>query len=272
MALPRPRKRFGQHFLISPDIIAEIVRVIAPVPDRTVVEIGPGRGALTIPLLESGARLVAVEIEKDAAGYLGRTLRDHPRFRLLRQDFLGLEPEQVGTGRFILVGNLPYSITSPVIDWVIRHRVRIERACFMVQKELADRLGAAPNSKDWSPLSIFTQRCLRVIRHFDVGPENFKPRPKVMSTVISLRPVKTATLPDPGLFEKVVRASFRHRRKLLVNNLVPEMVESAEEARGLLRAAGLAENCRAEQVGIGQFSELTKRIGEDRMRFDTDNS
>jgi 16S rRNA (adenine1518-N6/adenine1519-N6)-dimethyltransferase len=260
MSVLRPKKRLGQHFLKSPDVIKRIVDLIDSQVGQTIVEIGPGRGALTLPLVASGAEVVAIEFDRDAARYLSRRLAKQSNLQVINQDFLTFDPDSVGLAKFTLVGNLPFNITSPVIDWAINHRSVIERACFMVQKEMAARLAARPNSKDWSPLSIFTQLHFEVAHCFDVAPEHFQPKPKVTSTVITLTPKEKILILHSAQFEKVVRTSFRHRRKLLVNNLVPDIISESRAAREVLRELGLPENCRAEQLSTAQFLTLTEHL------------
>jgi 16S rRNA (adenine1518-N6/adenine1519-N6)-dimethyltransferase len=260
MSALRPKKRLGQHFLKSPDIVRKILDLIEPRADQTIVEIGPGRGALTLPLAATGAEVVAIEFDRDAARYLSRRLVKQSNLKVVNQDFLKFEPDSFGLIKFTLIGNLPFNITSPVIDWVINHHSVIERACFMVQKEMASRLTARPNSKDWSPISIFTQLHFEVVHHFDIGPEHFQPKPKVTSTVITLTPKEKILIKHPAQFEKVVRASFRHRRKLLANNLVPDIIFESQVAREILRELGLTETCRAEQLTMAQFLKLTERL------------
>jgi 16S rRNA (adenine1518-N6/adenine1519-N6)-dimethyltransferase len=256
----RPRKRFGQHFLISSDIIVEIVGIIDPSPGSIIVEIGPGRGALTMPLLEKGATVYGVELERDAVAYLRKHFNKLERFHIIESDFLLVDTQQMFPNRFTLVGNIPYNITSPVIDWTIEHRAQIERACFMVQREMAERLAGAPGTKDWSPLSIFTQLQFTVSKEFDVAPEHFNPPPAVWSSVISLTPAASPFIPHPEVFEKVVRASFRQRRKTLLNNLVPSIVTDQEFGRSLLDRLGLPIDCRAEQLSSDQYLKLTALI------------
>jgi len=260
MSALRPKKRLGQHFLKSPDIVRKILDLVRPQVGQIIVEIGPGRGALTLPLVASGAEVVAVEFDRDAARYLSRRLAKKSNLKVVNQDFLKFEPDRIGLTKFTLVGNLPFNITSPVIDWAINHHSMIERACFMVQKEMAARLCAAPNSKDWSPLSIFTQLHFEVVHCFDVAPEHFQPRPKVTSTVITLTPKVKILIKHSAQFEKVVRTSFRHRRKLLINNLVPDIISQAQAAREILRKLELSENCRAEQLTTAQFLTLTESL------------
>jgi 16S rRNA (adenine1518-N6/adenine1519-N6)-dimethyltransferase len=254
------KKRLGQHFLISPEIVPKILGVIDPKPGQAILEIGPGRGALTVPLAQSGAQVIAVEFDRDIMHYLSKLLKSFDNVKVINQDFLTFNPRKVGLEKFALVGNLPFNITSPVMDWVVKHRQMIDFACLMVQKEMAARLTASPKSKDWSPLSIFTQFHFEVNRCFDVSAEHFRPRPKVTSTVVKLTPKDAVPIKHPAQFEKVVRASFRRRRKLLVNNLVPEIIDTPQSAYEILHKLGWSEKCRAEELSIDQFLKLTERL------------
>ena len=208
----------------------------------------------------SGATVTAVEFDRDVIGYLKQLLRKHPKAQVLNQDFLSLDPRDVGVGPHKLIGNLPYNITSPVLDWATTHRETIKLAVFMVQKEVGLRVAASPGSKDWSPLSIFTQLAYRVRLCFDVPPKHFQPPPKVTSCVIELTPAPMLTIPHRKLFESIVRLAFRQRRKLLSNNLAPEIFPDTNTARMVLKRAGLPENCRAEQISIAGFLDLTEHI------------
>ncbi|MFQ6007877.1 MAG: 16S rRNA (adenine(1518)-N(6)/adenine(1519)-N(6))-dimethyltransferase RsmA [Candidatus Zixiibacteriota bacterium] len=256
----RSKKRLGQHFLTSPEVVQRILGVIDPQPGQAILEIGPGRGALTVPLAQSGAQITAVEFDQDIMPYLNKLLKPYENLKVINQDFLTFDPTKVGLKKFALVGNLPFNITSPVIDWVIKHRHMIDFACLMLQKELATRLTASPKSKDWSPLSIFTQLHFDVIRCFDISAEHFRPRPKVFSTLVKLTPKADVPIKHPALFEEVVRVSFRRRRKLLVNNLVPEIIDTPQYANEILHKFGLSGNCRAEELSIDQFLKLTERL------------
>lgn len=256
----RAKKRLGQHFLKSEHIVKKILDVIDPQRGQTIIEIGAGRGAFTLPLAQSGAKVIAVEFDRDFAGYLGKLLKKYDNVSIINQDFLKFEPDSVGLSRFTLVGNMPFNITSPVIDWATRHQPVIDSACLMVQKEMAERLSAIPKTKNWSPLSIFTQLHFDVTYCFDVAPEHFRPSPKVTSAVIKLTPKKKVHVKHWGLFEKVVRVSFQKRRKLLVNNLVPDIIPHPQTAREILCELGLPENCRAEQLTTTQFLTLTEHL------------
>jgi len=256
----RAKKRLGQNFLKTKSIIDRVISLAAPARGDTIVEIGPGRGALTLPLAESGATLWAVEFDRDLMPYLTALLSDCSNVRLVHGDFLQFDPVDAKLDRFKLVGNLPYNITSPVIDWCLKYCDRLVNVVLMVQRELGARIGASPGTKDWSPLSIFTQSVFAAERCFDVAPSNFHPRPEVTSTVLRLTPRSGKRVETGEAFPRVVRASFRHRRKLLVNNLVPDIIPTAGQAVEILAPLGLAGNARAEAVTIDQFLNLTAAL------------
>ncbi len=254
------KKRLGQHFLTSPDIIQRIIDLIDPSKDKTIIEIGPGQGALTKPLAASGADLVAIEFDNDLIKRLKKLLKPYPNTRLLNIDFLLFEPELGRFPNFTLVGNLPYNITSPVLDWCVKYRSQVDRAVFMVQRELARRIAASPGSKDWSPLSIFTQLWFDVKMCFDVPPEAFQPPPEVISSVIELTARGEAAIENIDSFDRVVRQSFTHRRKTLVNNLVPDIIPDTQRATDILDEIGLDHGIRAEQLTIDDFLKLTQTL------------
>ncbi|RME27971.1 MAG: ribosomal RNA small subunit methyltransferase A, partial [Candidatus Zixiibacteriota bacterium] len=237
-----------------------LVDCIAPAQGDVIVEIGPGQGMLTRALLTSGARVYAVEFDRDMVTILRKTFADTDRLTILPLDFLTFQPQDYSLERFKLVGNIPYNITSPVIDWLLRYRERIVMAVLMVQKELAMRIAGQPGSKDWSPLSIFTQLHFVVERCFDVSPKSFRPPPRVDSAVIRLEP-RAESAAIPPNFAACVRAAFRHRRKQLVNNLTPDFFSSRAEAVALLHQLGWAEKIRAEQLTIQQFLTLSRHLG-----------
>ncbi|MFZ5980880.1 MAG: 16S rRNA (adenine(1518)-N(6)/adenine(1519)-N(6))-dimethyltransferase RsmA [Candidatus Zixiibacteriota bacterium] len=255
-----PKKRLGQHFLTDSEIIKRLIESIAPKKTDRILEIGPGRGVLTVPLAASGAEILAVEFDEDLIKALSKKLSAYKNVKILCADFLWYEPDAAFWKSFVLVGNLPYNITSPVIDWCVRYRAFIERACFMVQKEIARRLAAEPGQKDWSPLSILSQVFFDIELLFEVPPTSFKPPPKVDSAFIVLTPRQKYVVDDFGKFEKVIRASFAKRRKLLLNNLVGEIIPDARQAGEILETLRFKTNCRAEELSIAQFLKLTATL------------
>lgn len=269
---PRPRKRFGQHFL-SESWARRIVEAIDPQAGDVFLEIGPGRGALTMPLAESGAPILAVEIDRDLVAALAAQV---PRtVTVMTGDVLvadvlpvlrGLEPqrppEEAGTRgagmrrRFRVVGNLPYNIASPIIakliDWHLRDRV-FSDATVMLQKEMADRLIAAPGTKDYGVLTIMAGRHARIERLLDLPPAAFRPRPKVHSSVVRLTfGPPTVKVVDEALFERMVKAMFAQRRKTLVNALRP----FDRTAPAVVALAGIDGRRRPETLDLQELARL----------------
>jgi 16S rRNA (adenine1518-N6/adenine1519-N6)-dimethyltransferase len=248
------KKRLGQNFLVSPEIISRIIEAIAPKSSETIIEVGAGKGALTLPLTKSGAKVIAVEYDKDLIGYLTALLRGNDNVALVHSDFLLYEPTELD--RFVLVGNLPYNITSPVLAWACQYHAQVSRAILMMQKEVAVRLSAAPCSKGWSPLSLFTQLYFNIELLFHVQREEFHPRPDVTSSVVRLLPAKAPSIPNFSFFEKVVRAAFVQRRKLLVTNLSSEFSVDTNELRDIIANMDIEPTARAEELSTEQFITL----------------
>jgi 16S rRNA (adenine1518-N6/adenine1519-N6)-dimethyltransferase len=257
-----PQKRFGQHFLSDQRTLDRIVKTISPSESSVIVEIGPGEGALTLPLAKGGAQVVAVEFDRDLIRPLEKKLSAYPKVQIIRQDFLEFVPDQ-SLGRFVLAGNIPYNITSPIIDWCSRFIDRTERVVLMIQREMAKRICGKPGTKDWAPISIITQLHFDVTYEFEVPPTAFTPPPEVHSAVITLTPRADRPVVDMARFDRLLRASFGHRRKLLANNLIPEICPTSEDHAKYLQAIGARPDCRAEQVTIDQFIALTELLIRD---------
>ncbi len=250
-----PRKRFGQHFLHDQGILRRIVECVAPQPGQRIVEIGPGEGALTLPLLRATGHLTAIELDRDlieplraraqGVGDLGIINAD-----VLRVDFTAL----AGNERLRLVGNLPYNISTPILFHCLEHAAAIGDMHFMLQKEVVDRMAAAPGSKTYGRLSVMLQLRCSVEPLLHVPPGAFRPPPKVESAVVRLTPLSVDAMPqiDFALIERLVRAAFGQRRKTLSNAL--SSVASATE----LDAAGIDPRARAEQLAPSAFVSLAQ--------------
>ena len=251
---PAPKKRFGQHFLHDPAVIGRIVAAIGPRPGEVLVEIGPGTGALTQALLPASDTLHAVEIDRDLIaslqarfGAAGLVLY---RADALDFDFCRLAEQ----GRPLrLAGNLPYNISTPLLFHLLEHIGCIRDMHFMVQKEVADRLCAAPGSKTYGRLSVMVQWRCRVTRLFTVGPGAFTPPPKVDSALIRLQPHETppAKVSDPQAFARIVRAAFGQRRKALRNSL-RELLDDS-----VFHGCGIDPRRRAETLTVEEFACLS---------------
>lgn len=248
------RKRFGQNFLHDPSIIGRIAQSIAPRPDQHLVEIGPGLGAITSLLLPHCAQLDAVELDRDLVAHLQQQFANQPHFRLHSADALEFDFCTLSTAgeKLRVVGNLPYNISTPILFHLLDQSRCIQDMHFMLQKEVVERMAAAPGNKTYGRLSVMLQLDCQVEHLFDIGPGAFTPAPKVDSSFVRLTP-KAAPIYDPELkpaLAKIVSAAFAQRRKTLHNNL-----------KGLLSDAQISDSeidpaIRAEQLSPLQFVRL----------------
>ncbi|MBM0108467.1 16S rRNA (adenine(1518)-N(6)/adenine(1519)-N(6))-dimethyltransferase RsmA [Steroidobacter sp. S1-65] len=256
----QPRKRFGQHFLHDPGVIGRIVAAIAPQPQDRMVEIGPGLGALTIPLLARLNELHAVEIDRDAIRHLRDITSDDPRLQIHSADVLEFSFAHIyeagpKSERLRLVGNLPYNISTPLLFHLIEQRALILDMHFMLQKEVVDRMAAAPGSEHYGRLTVMLAPWVRVEPLFDIGPGAFRPPPKVVSTVVRLTPHETPLqIGEPRQFATVVAAAFQQRRKTLRNALKP-LLDTED-----IVAAGIDPGLRAEVLSPAEFIALSQRL------------
>jgi 16S rRNA (adenine1518-N6/adenine1519-N6)-dimethyltransferase len=248
-----PRKRFGQHFLVDTGVIDHILRSIAPRPDDRLVEIGPGLGALTHPLLARVPFIEAVEIDRDLAAELRRAYPPE-RLRLHEADVLDFDFSLLPAG-LRLMGNLPYNISTPLLFHLQRYADRILDCHFMLQKEVADRMAAVPGDDAYGRLSVMLQHRFDVEALFLVGPESFRPPPKVDSAVVRMTPVpEPLEVLDRALFEQVVGAGFGQRRKTMRNSLAG-LADAA-----LLERLGVDPRRRAEELSLAEFVRLSNGI------------
>ncbi len=253
----KPRKRFGQNFLHDQQVIDRIISCIAPKADDLLVEIGPGQAALTRPLLASGAELHLIEIDRDLVARLQKQFADNAKITIHACDALKVNlPEITGGRPFRLIGNLPYNISTPLIFHILQWHEQVVDMHFMLQKEVVDRMAAAPGSRTYGRLSVMTQFRCNITPLFDVLPESFTPVPRVCSSIVRLQPVKEPPA-DPGSFrnlERVVAAAFSQRRKTLRNSLRDHL--SADQ----IQAAGVDPGQRAEQLSLSQFAALARSL------------
>jgi 16S rRNA (adenine1518-N6/adenine1519-N6)-dimethyltransferase len=251
------RKRFGQHFLHDPGVIARIVAAIAPEPQDRMVEIGPGLGAITLPLLAKLHELHAVEIDRDAIRHLREITHDDPRLHIHSADVLRFSFAHIYEGqRLRVVGNLPYNISTPLLFHLIEQRQRIADMHFMLQKEVVDRMAAAPGSEHYGRLTVMLAPWLRVQPLFDIGPGAFRPPPRVVSTLVRLTPHETPLpIAEPRHYASLVAAAFSQRRKTLRNSLKP-LLDAAD-----IVAAGIDPTLRAEVISPQGFASLSMQLG-----------
>lgn len=256
MKLPRARKRFGQHFLVDGYVIDKIVTLIAPAPIDHLVEIGPGRGALTAPLAATGVRLSVIEIDRDLAAFIAHKFRDHVNFDVHLEDALTVDLSSLnGHDGLRVVGNLPYNISTPLILRLLEQTTLIRDMTFMLQKEVVDRLAAGPGSKDYGRLSVMVQSQSRVEPHFDVPPEAFDPPPKVTSKLVRITPqARGPALQCRAQLERCVRIAFSQRRKTLRNTLGKHVDHD------VLAACGIDLRRRAEEISVAAYVSLANTL------------
>lgn len=251
----RPRKRFGQNFLQSPLIIEHIIAALHLQADDNVVEIGPGMGAITRPLLQHLKRITAIEIDRDLQAHLTATLSSLGQLNLLNADALGVDYAQLGDGLRI-IGNLPYNISTPLLIHLLSYANNISDMHFMLQKEVVERLAAQPGTRDYGRLSVMVQYHCEVEYLFDVPPESFHPVPKVDSAVVRLTPWDVSPFPQVQVAElqHLVATAFSMRRKTLANNLKP--IISATK----LTELGIDPGLRPEQISVMNYVKLSNFI------------
>jgi len=251
----RPRKRFGQHFLHDQRIIAKILAAIAPKPGDALVEIGPGLGAITLPLLERCGTLTAIELDRDVIPELEAAATGRGKLRIIQADALktGLTPLAPAGGKLRLVGNLPYNISTPLLFHFLEQSACIQDMHFMLQKEVVDRMAAKPGGKEYGRLTVMLAAHCKVERLFNIGSGAFRPPPKVESSFVRLTPYTAPPLPiaDRERYARVVTAAFSHRRKTLRNALSGLVDEAA------IRAAGIDPQARPETLSAGDFAKLS---------------
>ena len=244
-------RRLGQHFLIRHSILERIAAAACPGSTAAVVEIGPGKGALTAHLLPRADRIMAVEVDPVLVQYLRAKFRDEPKVQIIESDILKVDLGQWGP--VAIAGNLPYYITSPIIEKVVSMGRMWSRAVFLVQKEVAERLTAAPGNRDYGFLSVQTQFFSKAEMLFTVPPSAFHPPPKVDSAVVRLTPQSDAAFPDPPAFLRFAGRCFHQKRKTIRNNLLGEYDKAVVDS--LPQTAK-----RAEQMSISDLVDLYEKL------------
>jgi 16S rRNA (adenine1518-N6/adenine1519-N6)-dimethyltransferase len=260
----RPRKRFGQNFLHDPGTIGRILGAVDPRPGQHLVEIGPGRGALTEGLLRAAGALDVIELDRDLLAPLRERLGGLGELRIhhadaLRFDLRGLLPPGASdAGRLRLVGNLPYNISTPLLFRFLAQLDCIADLHLMLQKEVVDRLCAEPGGRTYGRLSVMVQTWCGAERLLTIGPGAFTPPPRVDSAVVRLRPHRPARYPlaTPELHGRIVAAAFAQRRKTLRNSL-RGLVDPA-----MLTRTGIDPGARAETLSVGDYARLANALAE----------
>lgn len=265
-----PKRRFGQNFLINKNVVERIIAALSPNPDETIIEIGPGRGALTLRLVKSGARVIAIEFDRGLVPQLHEKLAGAPNVNIIEADALTvnyctvIQPAQSAR----VVANLPYNIGTAILQKLIEQRRCIKEMVLMLQREVVERITAEAGSHERGFLSVLVEAYCEADKLFDVSPQSFRPVPKITSTVVRLRVRErlAAVVKDEALFWQVVSAGFAHPRKTILNNLraAPESIQKLLTKRGgasiVLCDAGLPPLRRAETFALEEWALLANSI------------
>jgi 16S rRNA (adenine1518-N6/adenine1519-N6)-dimethyltransferase len=265
-----PSKRFGQNFLTDQRIINRIVEALEPRTDETILEIGPGRGALTAPLLELAGSLVAIEFDRNLIPLLTERFSSNKKFRLVQSDALVTDVCDVirPAKRARVVANLPYNVATAILQRLIEQRHCLTEMVVMLQKEVVERITAGPGSGERGYLSVFVQAYCEAEKLFDVAPSSFRPAPKIWSSVLrlTLRPRIAADVKNEKLLWQVVSAGFAQRRKTILNNLrnaaspLQEIVKSHGGASMVLCQAEVDLQRRAETLRLEEWLRIARAL------------
>lgn len=252
-----PRKRFGQNFLNDTHVIEAIVNAIHPLPEDNFLEIGPGLGALTLPLLSRLPKLVAIELDRDLFQYLSELPAGQNKLKLISADALTIDYSEFAKDLRI-IGNLPYNISTPLLFHLLKFIPFIKDMHFMLQKEVVDRMAASPGSKTYGRLSIILQYQCKVESLFSVPPEAFDPPPKVNSAIVRLVPYQQCPFDEVplNLLAQVVTTAFSMRRKTLINNL--KKIISLVQLENL----GIEGTKRPEEISIVEYVQIAKFLSK----------
>jgi 16S rRNA (adenine1518-N6/adenine1519-N6)-dimethyltransferase len=264
------KKSLGQNFLVDEGVAARIVREVAPRADETVIEIGAGRGALTARLAGQVGRLVAIEFDRELVPVLEKRFGGRENFTLIEGDALAVDycAAIAPASQARVVANLPYNISTAILQRLFEQRRCLTEMVLMLQREVVERITAAPGTGERGYLSVLTEAYCEAHPLFDVAPEAFRPVPKVWSTIVRLRVRASvaASVPDEALLWRIVSAGFAQRRKTIFNNLrhappplLPQ-VEAAGGASALLDAAGIEAHRRAETLTLAEWVSLARTL------------
>ena len=254
------RKRFGQNFLVNSQIVAGIIAAINPQPDQHIIEIGPGQGALTDSLVASGAQIDAIELDRDLAEFLAVKYSNNHNFTLHSTDILTFDLSSLCSNKNIrqlrLVGNLPYNISSPLLFKLFTNMALITDMHFMLQREVAERLTAAPNCKQYGRMSVMAQYYCNMQIVLEVPPDSFNPAPKVDSSVVYFQPHSQpiVTVTDTELLQKITTIAFNQRRKTVANSC-KTLITATE-----LEQLKINPLLRAENLTLTDYANITNYI------------
>lgn len=253
----RARKRFGQNFLVSDNVINDIIRSVSPKTNEQVIEIGPGLGALTDRLVSTGASVTAIELDRDLVDHLNQRFSAQENFTLINADALQVDFSTLSDKKLRVIGNLPYNISTPIMFHLLKNASQIQDMHFMLQKEVVNRLCGQPGTSAWGRLSIMVQYHCDVESLLDVPPGSFDPPPKVDSAVVRLSPrPPDKPVRDLKMLEKVVRIAFNMRRKTLRNALKGLFTEQQ------IRDLDIDPSLRPENLSLADYVTLANELND----------
>ena len=259
------KKYYGQNFLTDHFIVSKIAELSNANKETIVLEIGPGTGALTEELLKVSKKVIAYEIDGEVVPILKENTKEYDNLEVIVEDILKTDLSKINNldENIICVANLPYYITSPIIDLFLKKMVNVNKAIFMVQKEVGDRISASINTKDYNSFSILVQYFAKCKKILNVPRSCFTPEPNVDSVVIELEKFERKIKPkNEEFFVKVVEASFKERRKMLVNNLSSTFKLPKEELKDILKELEIKEDARGEILSIDDYIKLSDKLEE----------
>ena len=251
---PFAKKSLGQNFLVDQNYVSKIIAAAAPTAEDVIIEIGPGRGAITARLIASGANVIGIELDRQLAPQLSESFNDRTNLRVIEADATKVDFSELLSGeKAKVVANLPYYISTAILQHLAAHRDNFESLVLMFQKEVVERIAAPPGSTDRGFLTVLTESAFSVERLFDVPPHAFRPVPKVTSTVARLTP-KLGVVDDERLFREVVSAAFAQKRKTILNNLKARF----SQAQAILERSGIDSRRRAETLSLEEWAALLR--------------
>ena len=257
------KKVFGQNFIVDKNIIDNIIEKASIDKDTLVIEIGPGAGSLTYKLCENAKNVLCYEIDESLKDILSDNLKEYNNVEIIYKDFLKAnvleDIKKYDYKKLYVVANLPYYITTPIITKLIEDKINVEKIVVMVQKEVGDRFKAHPGTKDYSSLSIFLNYYFDIVKILDVSRNVFMPKPNVDSIVLEFRQKEVKKNVNEDIFFKLIRDSFKQKRKTLRNNLKDYDLDTIEK---VLKKYNLDLSVRAENISMDIFIEIANTLGD----------
>ncbi len=256
---PYAKKSLGQNFLVDQNYIDQIVDALQLKETDTVIEIGPGRGALTEKLIESGAKVLAIELDRDFVPLLRKQFAEHPNFEIFEDDALEVDfsrfKNQDLNSKIKLVANLPYYISTAILQRLIEQHQVFSDLVLMLQREVVERITAKPGNSERGFLTVLVEQCFEAKKLFDVPPEAFFPIPKVWSSIAKLNSKPTESI-DSELFREIVSVGFQQKRKTILNNLKNKFADTSK----ILESANIEQGKRAETLTLNEWLSILSAV------------